>query len=339
MKLLLLAALLCQEDLGMDEILKKKIDPEGPGVAVLAIRKGKVIHRRGYGVADLDTRAKITPETLFDLASCSKQFTAVAVLRLAEQKLLKPDEDVRKWLPELKVHDAKRPIRVEDLLHHTSGLQDYLGLWDATRTGGRLDNTEALRIVAKRSLAFPTGTKWDYSNTNYCLLALIVERISKKSFGSFMKEEVFRQAGMKTADVLEPGSRPMNRAVGYERRGESYQGQSGGPLTTGDGGIFLSLDDWVAFEKCRPGLLMKESWAAAFTPGKLDDGKVHDYGYGLTIQNQNGKILVGHEGEWAGFRSYFVRWVDDDATLVIMANRTNLDLGGLADAIAPRLFK
>jgi len=298
-----------------------------------------VIHRKGYGIASLDAETPITPQTLFDLASCSKQFTAVAVMRLAEQKFLKLEDDVRKWLPELKVHDPKRPIRVADLLHHTSGLQDYLGLWDATQTGGRLDNAGALRIVAKRSLAYPTGTKWDYSNTNYCLLALIVERITTRSFGSFMKDEIFKNAGMKTADVLEPGSRPANRAVGYERRAGAWLPQSGGPLTTGDGGIFLSLDDWVAFEKGRPGLLQKESWAAAFRPGKLDDETALDYGFGVMVQKLGGKTLIGHEGEWAGFRSYFVRWLEDDITLVILANRTNLDLGELADAIGPGLFK
>ncbi|HEU4334523.1 MAG TPA: serine hydrolase domain-containing protein [Candidatus Eisenbacteria bacterium] len=336
---LLLAALLCQEDKGIDELVRKKIGPTDPGVAVLALRQGKIVHRKGYGLADLDAQLFITPGTLFDLASCSKQFTAVAVLRLAEQELLELDDDVRKWLPELKVHDPKRPIRVSDLLHHTSGLQDYLGLWDATRTGGRLDNAGALGIVAQRSLAFPTGTQWGYSNTNYCLLALIVERISKKSFGSFMKEEIFRNAGMKTADVLEPGSRPKNRAAGYEHRGGAYKGQSGGPLTTGDGGIFLSLDDWIAFEKSRPGLLKKELWAAAFAPGKLDDGTAHDYGFGVGVRKVGGKTMIGHEGEWAGFRSYFVRWIEDDITLVILANRTNLELDTLADAIGPRLFK
>jgi len=336
---LLLAALLCQEDKAIDEIVRKKVDPAGPGVAVLALRQGKIVHRKGYGLADVDAKTPISPMTLFDLASCSKQFTAVAVLRLAEQERLKLDDDVRKWLPELKVHDPKRPIRVEDLLHHTSGLSDYLGLMEAVPKADGMTNKEALGIVANRSLVFLTGRKFGYSNTNYCLLALIVERITKKSFGDYMKSEIFRTAGMRTADVLEPGASLLYRATGYEKRGGEYEKKSGGPLTTGDGGIFLSLDDWVAFEKGRPRLLRKESWDAAFRPGKLDDGTAHDYGFGVGIQKAGGKTLIGHEGEWAGFRSYFVRWIEDDITLVILANRTNLDLGALADAIGPRLFQ
>jgi CubicO group peptidase (beta-lactamase class C family) len=339
MKLLLLAALLCQEDPGIEEVLKRKVDTEGPGAAVLAIRKGKVIHRKGYGRADLDTREKVTAETLFDLASCSKQFTGVAILLLAEREKLNLMQDARIWLSELKIHDLGRPIEVTDLVHHTSGLADYLGLASALPNMPTMDNKEVLRLVAKRKLEFPTGQKWSYSNTNYCLLALIVERISKKSFGAFMRDEIFRGAGMKTAVVEEPGVTLKNRATGYERRGTEYVKHAGGPMTTGDGGIFLSLDDWAAFEKNRFQLLRQSSWKEAVTPGKLDDGKAHDYGFGLTIQKENGKTIVGHEGEWAGFRSYFVRWEDDDATLVIMANRNNLDLGGLADAIAPHLFK
>lgn len=336
---LLLATLLCQDEKAIDDIVLKKVNAKSPGVAVLAIRRGKTVHRKGYGLADLDARTAVTPQTLFEIASCSKQFTAAAILLLAEQKKLGLEDDVRKWLPELKVHDPKRPIRVSDLVHHASGLPDYLGLWTLARRVDAMDNKEALRIVKDRDLEFATGRQWSYSNTNYCLLALIVERISKKSFGTFMKSEIFRPAAMKTADVLEPGSAPKNRAWGYEKRGTDFEKKTGGPLTTGDGGIFLSLDDWEAYVKALPKILQKESWATAFRAGRLDDGTAHEYGFGVLVQKIGGKTVVGHEGEWAGFRSYFVRWVDDDSTLILLANRTDLDLGDLADTIAPRLFE
>lgn len=338
MKLLLLAVLLCQEDPALDKIIKERVPAEKPGAAVLVMRKGAVVHRKGYGLADLDAMTPVTPETLFDLASCSKQFTGIAILRLAEQGKLKAADDARLWLKELKVHDLKRPIRIADLVHHTSGLPDYLGVWSAVKRMDAFDNKEALKVVANLKLEFPTGTRWSYSNTNYCLLALIIERITGKSYGTFMRDEVFRSAGMKTAAVLEPGSTPKNRATGYDARGAEFQKKTGGPLTTGDGGIFLSLDDWAAFEKNRTALLSKESFEKALTPGALDDGKAHDYGYGLGIRKQDGKTVIGHEGEWLGFRSFYVRWVEDDVTLVILANRTNLDLGRIADEIAPHLF-
>jgi CubicO group peptidase (beta-lactamase class C family) len=338
MKLFLLAVLLCQEEPFINKIVLERVDKDGPGAAVLAVVKGKVIHRKGYGLADLDNKTPITKETLFDLASCSKQFTGIGILRLAEQGKLKLTDDARLWLKELKVHDLKRPIRVSDLAHHTSGLRDYLGMWTGIKRMDAFDNTEALKVVANLKLEFPTGTRWSYSNTNYCLLALIIERISKKSFGTFMHDEIFRSAQLKTASVLEPGSTPKNRASGYDWRGREFVKKSGGPLTTGDGGIFLSLDDWAAFEKNRTALLSKESFAVAYRAGALDDGKAHDYGYGLGIRKADGKTIIGHEGEWLGFRSFYVRWVEDDVTLVILANRTNLDLGAIADEISPHLF-
>jgi CubicO group peptidase (beta-lactamase class C family) len=336
--ILLLACLLAQEA-AIDEIVSAKIDPKGPGLAVLAIKEGRVLHKKGYGLADLETESPVTPQTLFELASCSKQFTAVAILTLLEEKKLAIDDDVRKWLPELKAHDAKRPIRISDLVHHTSGLPDYLGLLMHARRIDAIDNREALRLVKDRDLEFPTGTKWRYSNTNYCLLALIVERISKKSFGSFLKSGIFRTAAMKTGDVLEPGSTPKNRAWGYEKRGPDFVKSAGGPLTTGDGGIFLSLDDWAAYEKSLGSVLRKETWDLAYRPGALDDGESHGYGFGLLIRKSGASTIIGHQGEWAGFRSHFIRSVETGTTLVLMANRTDLDLGELSDSIFERISR
>jgi CubicO group peptidase (beta-lactamase class C family) len=336
---LILCILLSQSSTDIDAIAAKEIDPAGPGVAILAIRGGKVVHRKGYGFADLEAKAGVTTETLFDLASCSKQFTALGILILMEGKKLKLEDDVRKWLKELKVHDARRPIRVQDLVYHTSGLGDYLPLAAKAADPTGLKNEDALRLIAEESLDFKTGTRWAYSNTNYCLLALIIERITKKSFGAFMKSEIFRPMGMKTGDVLEPGAKIKNPAVGYQRDGGSWLKAPQGPLTTGDGGIWLSLDDWAAFEAGLARLLKKPSLELAWTNGKLDNGDPHQYGFGLLVGKAGGGIRLGHEGQWLGFRSFLERRVDQKITLVIMSNREDINFMVLSSQIMAKLLE
>lgn len=323
----------------IEAIAAKEIDAAGPGVAILAMKGGKVVHKKGYGFADLEEKTAVTAETLFELASCSKQLTALGILILVERKNLKLEEDVRKWLKEMKVHDTKRPIRVLDLVHHTSGLGDYLPLAQKAADPTAVNNEGALKLIAEESLDFKTGTRWKYSNTNYCLLALIIERITKKSFGAFMKSEVFRPLGMKTAAVLEPGAKIQNRAWGYLREGGPYQKAPAGPLTTGDGGIYLSLDDWVAFETGLSKLLKKPSLDLAWSNGKLDNGDLHQYGFGLLVSKTGRGTMLGHEGQWLGFRAYFERRVEEKITLVLMSNWEDMIFKGLSSQIMAKLLE
>ncbi len=336
MTVLLLCALLLQESKEIDELVKDKVEADDPGVAVLAIKGGKVIHKKGYGSATLEPRAPIDTSTLFELASCTKQFTALGILILRDKGKLKLDDDVRTWLKELKEHNPKRPIRVKDLIHHTSGLPDYLAF------GGDKpveNNEEALQLIADRKLEFPTGTQWSYSNTNYCLLALIIERITKKSFGTFMKEELFDPLKMKSAAVLEKGVSLKKAALGYATEGQKFERVRVPFLTTGDGGVYLSLEDWAAFVSGLPGLLKKGTLEEARTPGRFDNGKPHDYAFGMGVQKEGGKTVFFHEGKWAGFQSIYLRCVEDDWTVIVMSNRSDLNLSGLAQGIVGRLVE
>jgi aminotransferase len=308
-------------------------------VAIPRLKDGKVAHLKGYGVVDLESRAPVTADTPFELASCSKQFTAIGILLLMERGKLKAEDDIRTWLKEMRVHDPKRPIRVIDLVHHISGLPDYLGLLGEVKDPRALTNEGALQLIKDKPLDFKTGRKWAYSNSNYCMLALIIERITKKSFGAFMASEVFRPMGMKTAAVLEKGVEIKGRALGHHLEGKGYVKVPDGPFTTGDGGVYLSLNDWVAFEKGLPKLLKKESLERAWQNGKLDNGDLHQYGYGVLVSRIAGRTLVGHEGEWAGFRSYFVRRIEDKVTLVLLCNGDDADTAGLSAEIMSRLLQ
>ena len=337
MSVLLLLALLAQESKDLDEVIKGRLDAKTPGVAVLVLKNGEVLHKKGYGLAVLTPATDVSPGTLFELASCSKQFTALGILLLNEKRRLKLEDDVRTWLKEFKVHDKARPIRVLDLVHHTSGLPDYLDFLAEVQKTGPLNNEDALKLIATRKLDFPTGSKWAYSNSNYCMLALIIERIAKKSFGAFMKEELFTPLKMKTATVLEKGVALKNAAAGYSISKEGIEEVKSSVLTTGDGGVYLSLDDWVAFETGLKGLLKKESLELAYTPGKLDNGKFHSYGFGLVVTGTGPDRAVGHEGAWGGFRAYSARLLEGGVSVILMANGDSAKLKGVADAIAAKL--
>ena len=313
----------------VDIAVTKVVGSGEPGVAVLVLEKGKVLHKKGYGLANLEHRVRVTPETSFRLASVSKQFTAMGVMILADRGKLSFEDDVRKHIPELPEDDKKRPIRIDDLLHHTSGLPDY------TRMMGEFDkplaqvrNDDVVRLLSKKKLSFSPGTRHRYSNSNYCLLAVIIARISKKSFGTFLREEIFEPLGMKQAAVFEdPAVVIPNRAYGYRKAKGGYRTSHSDLATTGDGAVFLSIDDFVAWDEAlRKGKLVKpETLKRSFTPGKLDDGRPHGYGYGWGVARRRGQIVLEHGGGWFGSRTYIRRYVKDGLTIVILSGNDSLD--------------
>lgn len=302
-----------------------KLGARGPGAAVMVLRDGKPVFQQGFGLANLKTGDRITSTTLFDLASCSKQFTATAVMILADRGKLAFDDDVRKYLPELPEYNKDRPIRLADLLHHTSGLKEYLDFIDVCKRDPDLPtNADVLReFVKRKKLAFPTGTKHKYTNTNYMLLALVVERVAKKPFSKFMKEEVFDPAGMKDTLIFDDDKLAPNRARGYTEDKAGKVHQAGGVnVVTGDGNVMSNLDDlakWeVALREHR--LVEAGTLKKAWTAGTLDDGTAFAYGFGWEVSKRNGRRALEHTGAWDGFSDYVLRYPDDGLAVVVLCN-------------------
>jgi CubicO group peptidase (beta-lactamase class C family) len=333
----------------IDELVKKHGLDEGPGVAILVFQPGRFVFKKGYGLANLEKKTKITPRTRFELASVSKTFTATAVLILHDRGDLSVDDDVRKYIPELPEYRKGKPIHIRDLLHHVSGLPDYMALEDVPRRNkGYWVNEdyagEFARQRKKFPLKFPTGDKYEYNNSNYMLLGLIVERVAKKSFGTFLREEVFGPAGMKDTFVYEsPGAVPRQsapgtvNAVGYGKgKKGDWEAQWGAPplrneelLTVGDGGIWTNLEDmaeWDAVVRGRK-LLKGATWEEALKPSKTHDGKKNGYGFGWALYfDDEGKMNgYGHDGDWGGFRTSYYRYVKADRTTVLLSNRRDFD--------------
>lgn len=322
----------------IDKLVRAKLLDEGPGLAALVVSEGEITHARGYGYADVDAERRITTRTPFDLASVSKQFTAMAVMILAERGRLGLRDDVRRFLPELPVFNARRPIRITDLLHHTSGLSDYMELWDGTdEEFEKLPNSGVLKLVAMNKLGHPTGTKYEYSNTNYALLATIVERAAKQSFARFQAQEIFRPLGMTDSYVYDGTARPSPLiARGYKRDGDDFEPVSSPSVIVGDGNQFSSLEDmakWDAGLRAHK-LVSEKMQRQAYTAGKLDDGEQHSYGFGWRDTENDDHPAVMHNGSWAGTSTYICRYLTNDVTIALLSNDEALDADELGDEIA-----
>jgi CubicO group peptidase (beta-lactamase class C family) len=326
----------------IDSLLTKEFPADEPGAAILILRQGRVVLEKGYRLAHLNPKSPITPATNFDLASMSKQFTALAVMVLADGGKIGFDDDVRKYLPELQAHPGHRPVRIRDMLHHTSGLPDYLGFWETKfKDFTKLTNEGVVELLKGRKLDFPPGTKNEYSNTNYALLAAIVSRVSRRPFHEFMHDEVFHPLGMERTVVVDkmPAVVP-GRATGYRRAGGKWEKAIMDGPVCGDGNEFSNLRDLAKWDAAVAAetLAKPPTWRAALTSGKLDNGKETGYGFGWGIENRNGQRFVGHNGGWAGTRTIIGRWIEDRITIVVLSNNERIKPEEVQDRIAEIVF-
>lgn len=308
-----------------------------PGAAVLVLEDGVPVFRRAYGLADLEHRIKATAATDYRLASMTKQFTAAAILLLAEDGRLGLDDPVRKWLPSLP--DAAGAVSIRELLTHTAGLIDYEDLIPADATQ-QVHDADVLRLLERENRSyFEPGTRYRYSNTGYSLLSLIVSRASGRDFASFLRERIFVPLGMYATLAYEAGvSTVPHRAFGYsaDGRGWTRTDQSLTSAVLGDGGIYSSIDDLAKWDAALYGtrLLSRESLAAAFTPATdTDDGQVR-YGFGWRITGET----LWHSGETIGFRNVIVRFPRRHFTVIVLTNRDAGEPYDLALAIAKLYF-
>ena len=312
-----------------------------PGASVVVIQDGQVIIRRAYGMADLEGRIAATPETDYRLASVSKQFTAMAVMLLAQDGKLRYDQPVRDFLPELP--PATRAVTVRHLLNHTSGLVDYEDLIPESRTE-QLDDQDVLTLLAsKDSLYFPPGAQYRYSNSGYVLLGIIVSRVTPLSFPDFLDERIFARLGMNASVAHVEGLDTIpERAYGYSPRGGSFErtDQSVTSATLGDGGIYTTVDDMVHWDQALDGtkLVDAATLQLATTPPALPGGATTEYGFGWFIDTYRGANRWRHTGETSGFRNAIQRFPDRRLTVIVLTNRSSGEPGAIAQRIADRLL-
>jgi CubicO group peptidase (beta-lactamase class C family) len=311
-----------------------------PGAAVMVILGGEVVHARGYGLANLETGERITPDTVFRLGSVSKMFTAMAIATLADRGALGLDDPAGRHVAALARH---RAITIRHLLSHTSGLPDYYEEFDPTpwlARGEIPSNADTVAFLGGMDpVLFTPGERYEYSNPGYEVLALVVEAVSGRSFREFMRKEIFAAIGMDHSSIHDhtrPGIEP--RALGYSPQGEGFTLDDDDPLNgiTGSGSQFSTLLDFHAWNRAieSGALLSPAMQAQVFTRARLNGGQEIDYGFGWRLNAYRGHRRTMHSGSWIGFRSAFTRYPDLGLTIVILSNRSDHDPSDMSERVA-----
>jgi|SRR5205085_830193 len=324
-------------------LVEDKIDSDGPGAAILVSRNGIPFHMAGYGMADVKARLPITADSLFDLASVSKHMTGVAILTLMEKQKLELEQPVAEYVKDFRVPIKGRAITVADLLHHISGLADYTSDdWEGSdEEFASLTNEAHLKWLNRTKPRRPPGVKYEYNNSEYALLALIVERISGQTFAEYVREHLFRPAGMEQTVVLDGMTKlPGTTVKGYETNENGKVKRSSSPtVITGDGSVYTSIRELSLWDKAlrNQTIITRRSQELAWRNGRYDNGKQiktedgDGYGFGWVVEKKG--QLVSHSGSWAGTATYLLLDLEKGFTVAVLSNDGNLDTSELAEQI------
>jgi CubicO group peptidase (beta-lactamase class C family) len=291
-----------------------------PGVSLAVLRKGKIIILKSYGLANVEHRVPVKPETIFQSGSMGKQFTAAAVMLLVQENKLSLDDKLSKYFPD--IPPAWKDITIYNLLTHTSGLGDYPPEIDLKR-----DYTEDEMFAAfkKAPLDFEPGSSWNYSNIGYVTLGMLIRKITGKYYGDFLQERIFQPLEMRTARVISEADIVPNRAAGYRLvKGELKNQDWVSPSTnsTADGSLYFSILDLVKWDAAlyTDTPLTQSSRDKIWTAARLRDGTTKDYGFGWHLGEYHDRRLGFHGGAWQGFKTFIIRFLDTELTIIFLAN-------------------
>jgi CubicO group peptidase (beta-lactamase class C family) len=308
-----------------------------PGMAVAVFRNGEVSTMRTWGSADREKNVPVARDTVFELGSLTKQFTAVAVMILAEEGKLTLDESIARYLPE--VPEAWAKITVRNLLTHSSGIQEYLARPDlAKRVHAAANQEEVTRLLFEGlPLEFGPGDTWAYSNSGYLLLGSIIERTSGMTYSGFLEKRIFAPLGMRSTRAGDPAKAPK-RAVGYDWEGKFVRRDPVPANAFSAGAIVSTIADMARWEAALHAgkLLTKESWKEVWTPLALSHGGTppFSYGFGWVIDRRHGGPVVLHSGGTAGFSSAIRRYPTEGTAVIVLANRGDRMIDHVAMEIA-----
>ncbi len=327
----------------VDKVFSDFQKPGSPGCALGVFRNGHVIYAKGYGLASVELNAPISPQTIFDIGSTSKQFTAASILLLEQQGKLSLSDDIRKYIPELPDYskESGRAITILNLLNHTSGLRDYIALLQLA--GVNIDSVttdeDALALVVRQKrLNFTPGSQWSYSNTNFFLLSVIVKRVGGVSLKEFASQNIFQPLHMTHTTFRDDHTMLLpNRALAYDPAGKGgYKLDVSYYEQLGDGAVHTSVEDLAKWdENFYSGQVGGKVFVAELQqPGKLNNGKILDYAKGLFIQDHRGLHTVRHGGAWGGYRAELLRFPDQHFSVACLCNVANANPEQRADRVA-----
>lgn len=330
-----------QVDAARIDALFSAFTDQTPGCAAAVVRNGQTLYARGFGLADLSHRVPIGPDTVFEIGSVSKQFTALAVLLLEADGKLKLDDTLQNHLPEL-APVVSQPVTLRQLLTHTGGLDGYTEVLELAgvhheNVVGPADALRALALLPQP----PTrpGTRYAYSDSGYFLLARVVAHVSGDSLNALLRSRVFGPLGMTSTQIFDDPRRIVpRRARGYGpgQGAQPWRLQDSHWHMDGDAGVQSSVTDlarWAA-EVTRPKVLPSRVIEALRTPGRLDDGTPLPYGMGQVIGDHRGLPVAQHSGAWAGFQSWLMHFPTQDTSVAVSCNASNAPAGVLARGVA-----
>jgi len=298
------------------EMRRQKI----PGVSLAVIRDGRIAMLKSYGLANVEHRVPVKPETVFQSGSIGKQFTAAAVMLLVQDGKISLADKITKFFPDVPASWGQ--ITVRNLLNHTSGMGDFPPEIDLRRD---YTEDEYFTSLNKVPLAFEPGTNWDYSNAGYVTLGILIRKVTGKFYGEFLQERIFRPVGMTTARVISEADIVPNRAAGYRLVSGELKNQewvSPSTNTTADGSLYLTVLDLAKWDAAlytdKP--LKQSTLAEIWAPATLNNGKQKAYGFGWHSNRIHHRRVLYHGGAWQGFKSSITRFVDDRLTIIFFAN-------------------
>ena len=322
----------------VDAIFADYAGASGPGCSLGVIRDGRLVHATGYGAANLDHGIPNGPATIFRIGSVSKQFTAGAIALLAIRGELELDAPVQRYIPEFP--DYPDPPTVRHLVHHTSGVRDYIVLMSlaGNRSEDFYTNQEVLDAINRqRELNFTPGAEYLYSNAGYFLLGEIVARISGRSLREFAETEFFGPLGMTHTHFHDDHNEIVpNRAIGYAPTDDGFRINVTTLDMVGDGGIFTSVEEWVAWDRnLAEGTVGGPEWVTLMHErGVLNSGDTIPYAFGISHGEHRGLATVGHTGSWVGYRAAMSRYPEAGHSFVALCNRSAIDPGTLIASTA-----
>jgi CubicO group peptidase (beta-lactamase class C family) len=305
------------------------------GCAIAYSENGEVRFAKGYGFANIEHRVKMEPRHVHELASVSKQFTAVAILQLIEAKKLTLDDPLSKFFTG--AHEDWKKVRIRHLLGHTGGLPDYLGALQGS-VYKEFSDDQLAESIWKKPLKFEPGTKFEYCNSGYMLLGQIVAKVSGKSLGEYLQERVFLPAGMASAVWNDTRAIVPNRADGYSVRGSTISKEaftSSSLSKTGDGMVMASALDLMKWDAAlRAGKVLSAASQALMNritgPSREgSNGGASGYGFGVVLAKVDGKLVQHHGGGWMGTSTFLARYVDEGKALTILCNTDGAPMGEL----------
>ncbi len=310
-----------------------------PGCAIGASRHGRTVLAKAYGMSNLEYDVPLTPESIIEAGSVAKQFTAAAILLLAQQGKLSVDDQVRKHIPELPNYGA--PLTIRHMLNHTSGLRDWgtVAAVEGWPRGSRVHTHDhVLDIVTRqRSLNFPPGSEYLYSNTGYNLLAIIVQRVSGRPFADFTRTEIFEPLGMTRTSWRDDYTRVVKgRATAYAPTRNGFRLNMPFENVHGNGGLLTTVEDllrWSAnFDRGQVGgpTLLREQ----VRPGRLTSGREIEYAAGLSVSRYRGVAEVSHSGATAGYRAFLTRYPEHGLAIAVLCNHGGAPAATLAHRVA-----